>query len=61
MNDLNEIINDYDNIANKIKKIQKNKMGINNAKTLLSALNHYIRFFPNTETNLMLKRNIEIL
>ena len=56
MNDLNEIINDYDNIANKIKKIQKNKMGINNAKTLLSALNHYLRFFPNTETKLNAKK-----
>ena len=56
LKDLNEIITDYDNISNKIKKIRKNKLSINNAKTLLSALNHYMRFFPNTETKLNAKR-----
>lgn len=56
MEDLNELINDYDNIAKKIQKIPKNKMGINNAKTLLSALNHYLRFFPNTEIKLNAKK-----
>ena len=55
LKDLNEIITDYDNISNKIKKIRKNKLSINNAKTLLSALNHYLRFFPNTETKLNAK------
>ena len=55
LKDLNEIITDYDNISNKIKKIRKNKLSINNAKTLLSALNHYMRFFPNTETKLNAK------
>ena len=32
-------------------------MTINNAKTLLSALNHYMRFFPNTKRKLDAKKN----
>ena len=56
MEDLNELINDYDNIANIIQKIPKNRMGINNAKTLLSSLNHYLRFFPNTDIKLNAKK-----
>ena len=44
------------NIENIIQNIPKNRMGINNAKTLLSSLNHYLCFFPNTETKLNAKK-----
>ena len=55
--DLNEIITHHNAITNVIRSLRRPPMTINNAKTLLSALNHYMRFFPNTKRKLDAKKN----
>ena len=54
--DLNEIITHHNAITNVIRSLRRPSMTINNAKTLLSALNHYMRFFPNTKRKLDAKK-----
>ena len=45
--DLKVFITDVDSVTVKMKETRMSKYG---AKTLLSALNHYMRFFPNDRT-----------